>query len=92
MKKLLFAVFIATLLSACGSVKVYNNALKQIELGMTKEEVVSLMGKDYVVVDQKEINNSRYETIEYKDFYKNHWFFDFVDNSLNKWYKETETK
>lgn len=54
---------------------------------MTQEQIVNLMGTDYQVVQQKDYNNS---TIAYKDRYKNHWFFVFVDGKLNKWYKETE--
>ncbi|WP_165025346.1 MULTISPECIES: hypothetical protein [unclassified Dysgonomonas] len=92
MKKVIFTVLIVTLLSACGSVnlKRYNSALKQIELGMTKEQVVSLMGDDYTTVEKITVENKDYETIEYKDMFKNHWFFSFIDNSLNKWYKEVE--
>lgn len=73
------------MLAACSS-KIYNNALKQIELGMTPTEVTSLMGDKYNVVSQR--GNS--ETIEYVDRFKNHWFFVFENNSLVKWYKETE--
>lgn len=85
MKKLLFALLLATMLTACTS-KIYNSSLKQIELGMTKEQVVSLMGNEYTVVGQ-DYNN---QTIKYVDRFKNHWFFEFVDGRLYKWFKETE--
>lgn len=92
MRKVIFAVFVAVLISACGSMKVYNNALKQIELGMTKEDVVSLMGDKYSTTGARNIDGKQYEMIEYKDMYKNHFFFEFSNNSLYKWYKETEEK
>lgn len=85
MKKLLFTLLIATVLTACGSA--YNSSLKQIQLGMTQEQVISLMGNKYEIVEQRDPLN---QTIEYKDRYKNHWFFVFVDGYLNKWYKETQ--
>lgn len=85
MKKLFFALFIAVTLAACGPV--YNTQLKQVELGMTQREIVSLMGEKYSVVDQKSNGD---QTLEYVDKYKNHWFFVFVNGQLNKWYKETE--
>ncbi|NDW08147.1 lipoprotein [Dysgonomonas sp. 520] len=85
MKKILFTLFLATALTACGAA--YNTALKQIDLGMTKQEVVGLMGDKYDTVEQRSYGN---ETIMYKDRYKNYWYFVFVDNHLNKWYKETE--
>ena len=85
MKKLIFTLFLATVLMACGTA--YNLALKQIELGMTQEQVISLMGEKYSIVDG---TNDVNRTIEYKDRYKNNWYFVFVNNQLNKWYKETE--
>lgn len=92
MKKILFIAFIATVLSACSSMKVYNSALKQIELGMTREQVVSLMGDKYKTTGISSAQGKEQETLEYKDMYKNHFFFVFLDGHLNKWYKETEGK
>ncbi len=85
MKKLLFTLFIAVALTACGTA--YNTQLKQVELGMTQEQIVSLMGEKYTIVEQRDYNN---QTIEYVDRYKNHWYFQFVDGRLYKWHKETE--
>ena len=85
MKKLLFTLFAALMLTACGTA--YNNQLKQVELGMSEYELVSLMGDKYNVVQEKDTYN---KTLEYVDKYKFHWYFVFVDGSLNKWYKETE--
>ena len=85
MKKLFFTLFMAVMLTACGTA--YNTQLKQIELGMTPEQVVALMGDKYTVVDQRDYDN---QTIKYVDRYKNHWFFQFVDGHLYKWHKEKE--
>ncbi len=92
MKRVIFVMFLAIALAACGSFKVYNDALKQIELGMTKQEVVSLMGDKYTTSGTRYIEGKEYEVLEYKDMYKNHFFFEFADNKLYKWYKETEEK
>lgn len=89
MKKVLFTIMIATLLAACGG-KVYNSQLKQIQLNMTKEQVISIMGEEYTTTGPRESWGKTYETLEYKDRYKFHWFFDFENNRLVKWYKETE--
>jgi len=80
MKKFFFSLLLAATLTACGSA--YNSALKQIELGMTQQEVVNLMGDKY--------NNVGNNTIEYVDRYKNHWYFQFENGQLVRWYKETE--
>ncbi|WP_029904562.1 hypothetical protein [Prevotella sp. 10(H)] len=85
MKKFLFVLFMTILLSACGTA--YNTQLKQVELGMTQDQIVSLMGEKYTVVEEKNYAN---QTIMYKDKFKNLWYFQFVDGKLYKWYKEQE--
>ncbi len=85
MKKLLFTLFMAVMLTACGTA--YNSQLKQVELGMSQNQIVNLMGDKYTVVEYRDDAN---QTLEYVDRYKNHWFFQFVDGRLYKWHKETE--
>ena len=85
MKKLLFVLFATVMLTACGTA--YNSQLKQVQLGMTAEQIVTLMGDKYTVVEQRDNDN---QTIMYKDKFKNAWYFQFVDGSLYKWYKEKE--
>jgi len=85
MKKLLFTLFMAVMLTACGTA--YNTQLKQVELGMTTNQIVNLMGDKYTVTEYK---NDANQTLEYVDRYKNHWYFQFVDGHLYKWYKEKE--
>ncbi|MBB4035824.1 hypothetical protein GGR21_001719 [Dysgonomonas hofstadii] len=85
MKKLILALFMAVALTACGTA--YNTQLKQVELGMTTNQIVTLMGDKYNVVEYKDDAN---QTLEYVDKYKYHWFFEFVDGHLYKWYKEKE--
>ena len=85
MKKLLFTLFMAVMLTACGTA--YNSQLKQVELGMSQNQIVNLMGDKYTVVAYRDDAN---QTLEYVDRYKNHWFFQFVDGRLYKWHKETE--
>lgn len=92
MKKAISAILLIMLLTACGSMKTYNKALNQIELGMTKEQVVGLMGNDYSTTGVQNSGGKEVETLEYKDMFKFHWFFTFVDGHLNKWWKETEDK
>lgn len=46
MKKLIFAIIFSAILAACSG-KVYNSALKQIQLGMSTDQVIGLMGEDY---------------------------------------------
>lgn len=89
MKKLIFALFITTILTACSS-KIYNSALQKIELGMTQEQVIDLMGNDYTVTNEQIVNNQEQVTLRYIDYFKNQWYFNFLDNRLVKWYKVAE--
>lgn len=88
MRKLLFALLIATLFTACGAA--YNTQLKQVELGMTRDQIVTLMGDKYVTKETKKVGASQSETIEYKDRYKYHWLFRFENDKLVEWWKEQE--
>jgi len=85
MKKLFFTLFMAVMLTACGTA--YNTQLKQVQLGMTPTQIVTLMGEKYTVVEYRDDAN---QTLEYVDKFKNHWFFQFVDGHLYKWHKEKE--
>jgi hypothetical protein len=84
MKKVFFTLLITIMLSACGTA--YNSQLKQVELGMSEQQITALMGDKYTAYQ-----NDGIRTLEYKDRYKNHWFFQFDENNkLTRWYKETE--
>lgn len=88
MKKLLIIIIVTTFFAACGPV--YNKELKQVKLGMTRQEIVNLMGDKYVSKDVHTIGTKEYETLEYKDKYKYHWLFTFENDLLTEWWKEKE--
>ncbi len=83
MKKLLMILVMTVMLAACGTA--YNAQLKQVQLGMTQEQIVALMGDKYT---SSQSNGN--ESLEYVDKYKYHWIFEFQNDKLVKWYKETE--
>lgn len=94
MKKLFLALIVivlsVTALSSCGNTKAYNTQLKQIELRMTRDQLVNLMGNKFQTTGQQQYGNNVIETLQYTDRYKNHFFFEFENDSLVKWWKETE--
>lgn len=93
MKKIILAlsfVLAIALFPSCGNTKVYNSQLKQVELRMSRNQLVNLMGDQYQTAGQQRYGNKTIETIEYVDRYKNHFFFEFENDSLVKWWKETE--
>lgn len=75
-------------MTACGTA--YNTQLKQVQLNMSREQIVSLMGDKYLTTGEQYQGNDKVETIEYVDRYKNHWFFTFANGSLVKWWKEVD--
>ncbi len=89
MKKLIFAIIFSAILAACSG-KVYNSALKQIQLGMSTDQVIGLMGEDYQTTGQHNSWGKVFESLKYVDRYKYQWIFDFENDRLIKWYKETE--
>lgn len=88
MKKILFMALIAIALSSCGTA--YNSQLKQVQLNMSRDQIVNLMGDKYLTTGEQLQGNTTTETIEYADRYKNHWMFTFQNGRLVKWWKEVE--
>lgn len=94
MKKILFLALMLTLsvtvFNSCGSA--YNSSLKQVELNMSRDQIINLMGDKYQTTGQQAYGNDVVETIEYSDRYKFHWFFEFKNDRLIRWWKESEQK
>lgn len=88
MKKILFSLILimSVGLSSCRSVLDY---VKKVELGMTKQEVIKIMGKDYsrsaaFVGD----DNSDMELIRYEGIREYDYLFTFRNNKLIEWHEE----
>lgn len=93
-KKLFIALSLTFLLSACGA---YNGAskVKQITLGMTKEQVISIMGNNYKAdgaIDHPDgvIEIISYHGIEDAMSYPKDviYFFRIQNGKLIEWYKD----
>lgn len=90
MKKTMLTFILVFSLWACGSyVNTFNmNAnLKKIELGMTKKEVISIMGNHYSnqgalrTFDGRDLESLRYESV-----YDYYIIFNFENGQLVEWY------
>lgn len=100
MKNLIIISLIACLFSACSSyssmTKAKNN-VKKIELGMSKKEVVSIMGKVYEVAGASITREGiRVETLKYEGgsidgVVDRYYFFTFEDNVLVEWHTQPLT-
>lgn len=86
MKKILFTFCLILCFVACAS---YRTKIRNIELGMTKEQVVQIMGKSYENTGEKLVGEDVVKTISYKDEVRNKRFLlYFKDNRLIEWFVE----
>jgi len=88
-KRLLLISLIVLLFGSCASYYVSRD-IKKIELDMTKEEIIAIMGKSYspVSLDRTE-NGTILETIKYSaqvSYY--YYFLHFENGKLVRWNEE----
>lgn len=83
--------FLIITLTCCSSVvKITGSKMNKLELGMSKEQVINILGEGYTIAEKRTENGSNIEVLSYRDFYKDDEFYMFVftDDKLEKWYRE----
>ena len=91
MKKNLLYLFTMLLLSACvSSVRMTSSKMNQLELGMTKEQVITILGNGYTIAEKRVEAGNQIEVLSYRDFYKDDEFymFLFTNDKLEKWHRD----
>lgn len=92
MKNAILMLFVVFTLSACGSIKDAWNAdsnIKKVELGMTKRQVVDIMGTSYDAIGARRSYRGRaVESIGYAITQTDMYIFNFEDGKLVEWYKD----
>ena len=82
----MFILFTALFLSSCG-VWSLDSKVKQLRLGMTKQEVVSVLGARYTHLEAIAVPEGDLETIAYSDnLYGNSYTIRFLNNKLVEWF------
>lgn len=86
-------VFLILVLDSCASFQVVNmtsSNMNQLELGMSKEEVTQILGRDYTIAEKRLEDNNEIEVLSYKNFYESneYYLFVFKNHKLEKWYRE----
>ena len=97
MKKMkwIYALLAILLLTSCGTLMQpyqMDSKMKDIELGMTKKEVISILGKDFESAGARMTSGS-IETISYKtasmsENTEGYYLLSFKDGKLIEWFKE----
>ncbi|SBW07077.1 hypothetical protein [uncultured Dysgonomonas sp.] len=90
-KKLLIITLLIVTLVSCGSMKdaMYSEKnVRKVELGMTKEKVISIMGKSYtsagaIQTPEGSVEIIRWDSVDDLEKYE----FHFVDKILKEWHR-----
>ena len=90
--KLLFCFSLILLLSSCtsSSTIMTSEKMNNLELGMTKDQVVSILGKGYTIAEKRVDNGVNLEVLSYRNLYKDDEFYMFVftNDKLERWYRD----
>ena len=96
MKTRICILFIIVLITtACSSVvNMTSEKMNKLELGMSKQQVTEILGRNYTIAEKKIENGVQVEVLSYRDFYKDDEFymFTFKNNTLEKWHRELALK
>ncbi|MBP3518893.1 MAG: hypothetical protein J6K31_10955 [Parabacteroides sp.] len=85
------------LLVSCGTLMQpyqMDSKMKEVELGMTKKKVISILGNDFESAGARMTSEGPIETISYKVYTlsdnntEGYYFLSFKDGKLVEWFKE----
>lgn len=94
--KWLYVLLATFLLTSCGTLMQpyqMDSKMKDIELGMTKKKVISILGKDFESAGARMTSEGSIETISYKtasmtENTEGYYLLSFKDGKLVEWFKE----
>lgn len=93
MRRIYIFLFMALLVSSCsfGIFPGFNNRnMNRLELGMSKEELVSHLGRNFTIAEKRMEGGKLIEVLSYRNYpheselYK----FIFINGRLEEWYQE----
>lgn len=89
MKKRLLSILLSLatvfIFAACGSSSLTNKA-RNLEIGMTKKEVINVMGKGFTTLAARQTPEGALETIRYENIVEYPYIISFLDGKLVEWY------
>lgn len=91
-KRLFLLVLVLLVFTSCisnGIAWKTNTNIKKLELGMTKAEVIGIMGKKYMISSKsKNAQGELHETLGYKSHVDEEYNLHFINNLLTEWNRE----
>lgn len=93
----ILSAFVVLILSSCATFRVAlmtSSSMNQLELGMSKEQVTEILGRNYSIAEKRIENEKKIEVLSYRDNFNNDEFYMFVfkNDKLEKWYREFAPK
>ena len=77
------------LLTSCGATLTNalaaDNNIQKLELGMTKQEVITIMGNTYKRLEVKQTSDGYQETLGYSDYQDGLYRLRLLDGELQEW-------
>ena len=83
----MFSIILALLASSCSSLTVEKKA-RNLEIGMTKKEVMNIMGNNYTVMAARDTPDGAVETISYLSTLDPPFVITFLDGRVVEWYMD----
>jgi len=67
-----------------------SSKMNQLELGMSKEQVVKILGKSYTVAEKRIEDGNQIEILSYRNYLNEYeiYMFLFKNGKLDRWYRE----
>lgn len=96
-KVFIFSAFVILLLTSCAAFKLTpmtSSVMNKLELGMSKEQVTTILGTDYTIAEKRIEDGNKIEVLSYRDVTYSGEFYMFVfkNDSLEKWYRILQPK
>lgn len=96
-KVLILSAFVILLLSSCAAFKltpVTSSVMNKLELGMSKEQLTTILGPSYTIAEKRIEDGNKIEVLSYRDVIYDDEFYMFVfkNDSLEKWYRLLQPK
>jgi len=96
MKNIVLALVITCFLNACVGNNIAwktNENIKKVEIGMTKEQVIQILGNKYMITAaSKNLLGNAVEVLGYKSDANEEYKLTFVSNKLTQWSREHVNK
>jgi len=88
MRHLFVIIAVVLILTSCGSAQIFDSRVKKLELGMTKKEVISIMGGSYDVLAASQVPEGNLEVLRYFSSLSYSYIVHLLNNELVEFHQD----